>query len=367
MFNAKTTSLQKRHNAQRSLSLTDQQDLSTCNSKTDIFKLDDDSLHSARKHSSSSMPGIIDRIKDKHISYVKKQPTTENISLEQKDLNTDNKRRISTENILLTSSIAMLDLNVMKVDHVENYNQKDCIRSTIERGNSNQNVQSVFHAWETDSCCGSPTMRVNNNGKDGFFNSEVQQTQKETRDDNRHRKHSSNSISLTLENVVKTPKITSLLNRTNTSCLTSPHLDTQVKERTVCPPMPSKINRHDNRVTMKGNEDISNAITMRTENKITLDLNSELGNINHRPNSAHSALELQIVEDRPLSRQCISNRYHEDKTTSIEDLRGRLKRRLRSRKKAGITTDPVFQKQMSSGFWTAEVLYHQWANNLLGL
>ena len=308
MINARPTLLQKRHNAQRSRSLTDQQDLPTCNNKTEMFKNDNDSLHPPRRHSSSSTPSIIDRIEDKNISYVKKQPTTGNISLEQHDLNTDKKIRISTENLHLTLSFEKLDLDVMKADRIESNNQKDCIRSTIERGHSNQTDQNMFHTWETKSCCCAPTMKENKNGKGVFLNSQVQQTQKETRDNNSHRKHSSNLISLTSENMVRTPKVPCLHNRTNAPCLTSPHLKTQVKEMTVYRPISSKFNRHDNRETLRNIEDISNATNMVNENKITLDLHSSPGHIDHRPNSAHSALEFSITEDRPLSRQCISNR-----------------------------------------------------------
>lgn len=67
---------------------------------------------------------------------------------------------------------------------------------------------------------------------------------------------------------------------------------------------------------------------------------------------------------RPLSRQ---EQFEQEKRLLVGNLRSILRGRLKFRRKAGITTDAVFQKQMESGFFTAEVLYHHWADDLLGM
>ncbi|XP_038053770.1 uncharacterized protein LOC119726226 [Patiria miniata] len=65
------------------------------------------------------------------------------------------------------------------------------------------------------------------------------------------------------------------------------------------------------------------------------------------------------------TRKDLEAHFQAEKRAVLEDLRSDLGRRLKLRKKSGIMSDEVFQKQIRSSFWTADMLYHRWGNDIL--
>nr|XP_054761661.1 uncharacterized protein LOC129268101 [Lytechinus pictus] len=69
---------------------------------------------------------------------------------------------------------------------------------------------------------------------------------------------------------------------------------------------------------------------------------------------------------RPASaRASLEHHYRHRKNKILDEMRVHLHKRVRARRDKSIVGDDIFQRQMKSGFWTSEVLYHQWGNNIL--
>ena len=67
------------------------------------------------------------------------------------------------------------------------------------------------------------------------------------------------------------------------------------------------------------------------------------------------------------TREDLECHLREERRAVLDDLRGDLCRRLKLRKRSGIMSDTVFQKQVRSSFWTADMLYHRWGKDLLDM
>ncbi|XP_033646158.1 uncharacterized protein LOC117305396 [Asterias rubens] len=66
-----------------------------------------------------------------------------------------------------------------------------------------------------------------------------------------------------------------------------------------------------------------------------------------------------------VTRASLEARFQEEKAAILGDLKRDLAQRLKLRKKSGIMSDGVFQQQIRSSFWTADMLYHRWGSDLL--
>eukprot|EP00057_Strongylocentrotus_purpuratus_P002678 XP_003725008.1 PREDICTED: uncharacterized protein LOC100893466 [Strongylocentrotus purpuratus] len=78
------------------------------------------------------------------------------------------------------------------------------------------------------------------------------------------------------------------------------------------------------------------------------------------------------VKGRPMQRPAsarasLQHHYRHRKEKLLDEMRVHLHKRVRARKEKSIVGDDIFQRQMKSGFWTSEVLYHQWGNNILSM
>lgn len=78
------------------------------------------------------------------------------------------------------------------------------------------------------------------------------------------------------------------------------------------------------------------------------------------------------VRGRPMQRPAsarasLQHHYRHRKEKLLDEMRLHLQKRVRARKEKSIVGDDIFQRQMKSGFWTSEVLYHQWGNNILAM
>ncbi|XP_072171995.1 uncharacterized protein [Diadema setosum] len=76
--------------------------------------------------------------------------------------------------------------------------------------------------------------------------------------------------------------------------------------------------------------------------------------------------QVEMNMSRPHSaRAAVERQHRERKEAALEDMRVHLHRRVRQRREKSVIGDDIFQRQLKSGFWTSEVLYHQWGNSIL--